>query len=73
MSNGMSFIGHRWVFTGPTSYEARPAVDGSGDWIVEYVTAAGRRPLHRCTPSNSAPSTPEAHARKFADELNERL
>jgi hypothetical protein len=63
MANGMSFIGNRWVFTGPQSYVAEPANDGTADWLVYSVNAAGRRPMTRTT---------EGAARETAGILNDR-
>lgn len=48
MANGMSFIGNRWVFTGPQSYVAEPVSDGTGEWVIVSVNAAGRKPIMRC-------------------------
>lgn len=47
MANGMSFIGNRWVYTGPQSYVSEPASDGTGDYVVWSVNAAGKRAVAR--------------------------
>lgn len=44
MANGMSFIGNKWVFTGPQSYVVEANTAGTG-WVVLSVNAAGRRPV----------------------------
>ncbi len=69
----MKFICNRWVFTGPESYTATEAADESGDWIVNYVTAAGRQPVHRYGPSHGAPEEREAKARAMAERLDSSL
>lgn len=45
MSNGMSFINNRWVFTGgPDRYKKRPNDDGT--FMVMSCNAAGERPVY---------------------------
>ena len=63
MANGMSFISNWWVFTGPQSYVAEPATDGTADWLVYSVNAAGRKPITRCA---------EGAAKETASILNDR-
>jgi hypothetical protein len=48
MANGLTFLGNRWVFTGPQSYETEPINDGTGEWVVISVNAAGCKPIARC-------------------------
>lgn len=63
MANGMSFIGNRWVFTGPQSYVVEPNLHGTG-WLVVSVNAAGRRPV--------AAVTERSKAQEMAAILNDR-
>lgn len=63
MANGMSFIGNRWVYTGPQSYVSEPASDGSGDYVVWSVNAAGKRAVARGTKAE-ADSTIKALTKK---------
>lgn len=43
-ADGMSFIGNRWVFTGPQGYRVKP--DGNGTFKVVSYTVAGERLVH---------------------------
>lgn len=64
MANGMSFIGNRWVFTGPQSYKVKHVSDGPG-WLVVSVNAAGERPI-------SGPIIERSRADEMASILNDR-
>lgn len=52
--SGMSFIGNRWVFTGPSYYESEPNTSDNGGYVVVHVTAAGKRPVALTTTETAA-------------------
>lgn len=63
--NGMSFIGNRWVFTGPQGYAVRPNDDGTFR-VVSYHGTAER------VAGSIGLSLPEDDAHALAERLASR-
>jgi hypothetical protein len=45
-TNGMSFIGNRWVFTGSKGYRVKPDQHDEGLFMVVSYNATGERPFY---------------------------